>query len=320
MRRFLVRRKTSNASTPTPAERATRPPRKGIYQNSKLSLFKTTTKKEKTVPFSQKLARLSKGALGSKFRTGICNLGDSSQSPKPRKRKSDSTSVMRKTPACKRRATKNSNLHHNTSTPDTAKLVTKRPVLVQTMLDLGQRNAGVQACPMCGMMFTRGSPQDEKWHSEFCQSFKAKRVNLSLKKLAKERGVHLFPVSRPGRLPGGSTVAVIESTTSKYVGSKLFQLHRIMTTILGLASDRRLLEGNVYQQPSNTRHFLLVGSKGLVIGCLVAQTIRRAFVARIAKQADRADDTAPSTTEQPLFISRSDVVAADIGVSLVRPL
>lgn len=43
----------------------------------------------------------------------------------------------------------------------------KRPVCRQTFIDLGQKDFGPSQCKECGMMYSRGVPEDEKAHSRF---------------------------------------------------------------------------------------------------------------------------------------------------------
>eukprot|EP00750_Incisomonas_marina_P032167 INCI8928.1.p1 GENE.INCI8928.1~~INCI8928.1.p1 ORF type:complete len:508 (+),score=46.33 INCI8928.1:277-1800(+) len=212
--------------------------------------------------------------------------------------------------------------------------------LVQATIDLGQRGSGgSKCCPRCGMLYTRGSQEDEESHRTFCASVRTQRVTVAHKHLSSGRGVRVIrgaglkKAGSKGVLQGrrlapasNSTHAVtnrpcyiaeISAGASKYAADKLRQLHRIMAEHMGTVSDCDSL-----MQSSQTRHYLFLLSNGFVAGCLVAQSIRCAFVMSHEPVDDESGEVSGQSSSRSsdveLLIKHHETSEkADIGVSQV---
>ena len=195
------------------------------------------------------------------------------------------------------------------------------------------------------MFYSRGTPADDKAHAEFCASVaRSASVVVQLKRLLKERGrgVEVLPCSSSpsSSSSSSSAAAVVElsaATSSTYALGKLQALQRIMAEYMGVTevSNNAAAGASRRRRRADTRYYLYVDSGGAVVGCLAAQTIRRASVARsVAGDNSKGSNeggggggnaggnagaagAAEMATDLMLVTHVAETAPADIGVSTV---
>lgn len=163
----------------------------------------------------------------------------------------------------------------------------------QWYLALGQKDFTTQ-CPDCGMSYSRGRAEDERVHLSFHESivngitFKTYRnevfveivehitpLNIISTQSPKKEFGSLRPDAKPAinsfQLPEGSIVYYHGNRLGTYDGRKIEEVCNMVNQSLGSAEieTKRFVNSKVY---------LYLSKKRKVIGCLIAEPIRQAYL------------------------------------------
>ncbi|KAI7800000.1 N-acetyltransferase ESCO2 [Triplophysa rosa] len=139
----------------------------------------------------------------------------------------------------------------------------------QLVIDAGQKQFGATTCSSCGMLYSIDSPEDNFQHTQFHQRFLDTIKFVGWKK---ERVVAEF---------WDGKIILVLPDDPKYAIKKAEDVRRIADSELGFQQV-------TLSSPSSAKTYLFINSDRMVVGCLVAENIRRAF--RVLEQSENPKD------------------------------
>ncbi|KAJ7341397.1 hypothetical protein JRQ81_005449 [Phrynocephalus forsythii] len=128
----------------------------------------------------------------------------------------------------------------------------------QMIIDAGQKHFGAMVCKSCGMVYSSASPEDEAHHIQYHQRFMDGIKYTSWKN---ERVVAQF---------WDGKIVLIQQGDSKYASKKAEDVRELVDRELGFKQV-------VLTYPTQTQTYLFVYNETKIIGCLIAEPVRRAF-------------------------------------------
>ncbi|NXE85107.1 ESCO2 acetyltransferase, partial [Cochlearius cochlearius] len=128
----------------------------------------------------------------------------------------------------------------------------------QMIIDAGQKHFGAIVCKSCGMIYTAASPEDEAQHIQHHERFLEALRYVGWKK---ERVVAEF---------WDGKIVLILPNDPKYAVKKAEDVREIVDNELGFKQVS-------LSCPDKTKIYLFVSNEKMVVGCLVAESIKQAF-------------------------------------------
>ncbi|NXN64202.1 ESCO2 acetyltransferase, partial [Himantopus himantopus] len=128
----------------------------------------------------------------------------------------------------------------------------------QMIIDAGQKHFGAVVCKSCGMIYTAASPEDEAQHIQHHERFLEGLRYVGWKK---ERVVAEF---------WDGKIVLILPNDPKYAVKKAEDVREIVDNELGFKQVS-------LSCPAKTKIYLFVSTKKMIVGCLVAESIKKAF-------------------------------------------
>ncbi|NXC18894.1 ESCO2 acetyltransferase, partial [Corythaeola cristata] len=128
----------------------------------------------------------------------------------------------------------------------------------QMIIDAGQKHFGAVVCKSCGMIYTAASPEDEAQHLQHHQRFLEGLRYVGWKK---ERVVAEF---------WDGKIVLILPNDPKYAVKKAEDVREIVDNELGFKQVP-------LSCPAKTKMYLFVSNEKMIVGCLVAESIKQAF-------------------------------------------
>ncbi|NXC50180.1 ESCO2 acetyltransferase, partial [Penelope pileata] len=128
----------------------------------------------------------------------------------------------------------------------------------QMIIDAGQKHFGTVVCKSCGMIYAAASPEDEAQHIQHHERFLEALRYVGWKK---ERVVAEF---------WDGKIVLILPDDPKYAVKKAEDVREIVDNELGFKQV-------TLSCPAKTKTYLFVSNEKMIVGCLVAESIRQAF-------------------------------------------
>ncbi|NXH66946.1 ESCO2 acetyltransferase, partial [Hydrobates tethys] len=128
----------------------------------------------------------------------------------------------------------------------------------QMIIDAGQKHFGAVVCKSCGMIYTAASPEDEAQHIQHHERFLEGLRYVGWKK---ERVVAEF---------WDGKIVLILPNDPKYAVKKADDVREIVDHELGFKQVS-------LSCPAKTKIYLFVSNEKMIVGCLVAESIKKAF-------------------------------------------
>ncbi|KAM6207754.1 N-acetyltransferase ESCO2 isoform 2-T2 [Sarcoramphus papa] len=128
----------------------------------------------------------------------------------------------------------------------------------QMIIDAGQKHFGAIVCKSCGMIYTAASPEDEAQHIQHHERFLEGLRYVGWKK---ERVVAEF---------WDGKIVLILPNDPKYAVKKAEDVREIVDNELGFKQVS-------LSCPAKTKIYLFVSNDKMIVGCLVAESIKQAF-------------------------------------------
>ncbi|NXV23109.1 ESCO2 acetyltransferase, partial [Cepphus grylle] len=128
----------------------------------------------------------------------------------------------------------------------------------QMIIDAGQKHFGAVFCKSCGMIYTAASPEDEAQHIQHHERFLEALRYVGWKK---ERVVAEF---------WDGKIVLILPNDPKYAVKKAEDVREIVDNELGFKQVS-------LRCPAKTKIYLFVSNEKMIVGCLVAESIKQAF-------------------------------------------
>ncbi|NWU56569.1 ESCO2 acetyltransferase, partial [Dromas ardeola] len=128
----------------------------------------------------------------------------------------------------------------------------------QMIIDAGQKHFGAIVCKSCGMIYTAASPEDEAQHIQHHERFLEALRYVGWKK---ERVVAEF---------WDGKIVLILPNDPKYAVKKAEDVREIVDNELGFKQVS-------LSCPAKTKIYLFVSNEKMIVGCLVAESIKQAF-------------------------------------------
>lgn len=128
----------------------------------------------------------------------------------------------------------------------------------QMIIDAGQKHFGAVVCKSCGMIYTAASPEDEAQHVQHHERFLEGLRYVGWKK---ERVVAEF---------WDGKIVLILPADPKYAVKKAEDVREIVDNELGFKQV-------ALSCPAKTKTYLFVSNEKMIVGCLVAESIKQAF-------------------------------------------
>ncbi|NXX18104.1 ESCO2 acetyltransferase, partial [Podargus strigoides] len=133
-----------------------------------------------------------------------------------------------------------------------------KPSRDQMIIDAGQKHFGAVVCKSCGMIYTAASPEDEAQHIQHHERFLEGLRYVGWKK---ERVVAEF---------WDGKIVLILPNDPKYTIKKAEDVREIVDNELGFKQVS-------LHCPAKTKIYLFVSNEKMIVGCLVAESIKQAF-------------------------------------------
>ncbi|KFP90215.1 N-acetyltransferase ESCO2, partial [Apaloderma vittatum] len=128
----------------------------------------------------------------------------------------------------------------------------------QMIIDAGQKHFGAVVCKSCGMIYMAASPEDEAQHLQHHERFLETLQYVGWKK---ERVVAEF---------WDGKIVLILPDDPKYAVKKAEDVREIVDNELGFNQVS-------LRCPAKTKIYLFVSNEKIIVGCLVAESIKQAF-------------------------------------------
>ncbi|KAM6462946.1 N-acetyltransferase ESCO2 isoform 2-T2 [Liasis olivaceus] len=128
----------------------------------------------------------------------------------------------------------------------------------QMVIDAGQKHFGATICKSCGMVYSADNPEDEAHHVQYHQRFIEGIKYMSWK------NEHVVAEFWDGK------IVLILQNDPKYIIKKADDIRKFVDNELGFKQI-------VQTYPSQTKTYLFVSNEKKIVGCLIAEPVRRAF-------------------------------------------
>lgn len=128
----------------------------------------------------------------------------------------------------------------------------------QLIIDAGQKQFGAISCSSCGMVYSADNPEDNFQHSQFHQRFLEAIKYVGWKK---ERVVAEF---------WDGKILLVMPDDPKYAVKKAEEVRQVADNELGFQQV-------TLSRPAQAKTYLFINSERMIVGCLVAEPIRKAF-------------------------------------------
>ncbi|TNN63015.1 N-acetyltransferase ESCO2 [Liparis tanakae] len=139
----------------------------------------------------------------------------------------------------------------------------------QLIIDAGQKQFGATTCSSCGMVYSADNPEDHFQHTQFHQRFLDSIKFVGWKK---ERVVAEF---------WDGKIILVMPDDPKYAIKKADDVRLVADSELGF-------QQLTLSRPEQAKTYLFINTERMVVGCLVAESIRQAY--RVLEQPDRHKD------------------------------
>ncbi|XP_033931980.1 N-acetyltransferase ESCO2 [Pseudochaenichthys georgianus] len=139
----------------------------------------------------------------------------------------------------------------------------------QLIIDAGQKQFGATTCSSCGMVYSLDNPEDNFQHNQFHQRFLESIKYVGWKK---ERVVAEF---------WDGKIILVMPGDPKYAIKKADDVRHVADSELGF-------QQLTLSRPTQAKTYLFINSERMVVGCLVAEPIRRAY--RVLEQPEHHKD------------------------------
>ncbi|NWW46694.1 ESCO2 acetyltransferase, partial [Pedionomus torquatus] len=150
----------------------------------------------------------------------------------------------------------------------------------QMIIDAGQKHFGAIVCKSCGMIYTAGSPEDEAQHIQHHERFLEALRYVGWKK---ERVVAEF---------WDGKIVLILPDDPKYSVKKAEDVREIVDNELGFKQVS-------LSCPAKTKIYLFVSNEKMIVGCLVAESIKQAFRVLAEPGATLSPEEEPLQHQRP---------------------
>ncbi|NXT90974.1 ESCO2 acetyltransferase, partial [Anhinga rufa] len=147
----------------------------------------------------------------------------------------------------------------------------------QMIIDAGQKHFGAIVCKSCGMIYAAASPEDEAQHIQHHERFLEGLRYVGWKK---ERVVAEF---------WDGKIVLILPNDPKYAVKKAEDVREIVDNELGFKQVS-------LRCPAKTKMYLFVSNEKMVVGCLVAESIEKAF--RVLSEPEAVPSLSWDTLQQ----------------------
>ncbi|NXS57438.1 ESCO2 acetyltransferase, partial [Brachypteracias leptosomus] len=169
----------------------------------------------------------------------------------------------------------------------------------QMIIDAGQKHFGAVVCKSCGMIYTAASPEDEAQHIQHHERFLEGLRYVGWKK---ERVVAEF---------WDGKIVLILPTDPKYAVKKAEDVREIVDNELGFKQV-------ALSCPDKTKIYLFVSNEKMVVGCLVAESIKQAFRVLSEPEAEQlSPDQAEVLQQQRAWRCSTEPEPAACGISRI---
>ncbi|XP_034383412.1 N-acetyltransferase ESCO2 [Cyclopterus lumpus] len=139
----------------------------------------------------------------------------------------------------------------------------------QLIIDAGQKQFGATTCSSCGMVYSADNPEDHFQHTQFHQRFLDSIKFVGWKK---ERVVAEF---------WDGKILLVMPDDPKYAIKKAEDVRLVADSELGFQQV-------TLSRPTQAKTYLFINTERMVVGCLVAESIRQAY--RVLEQPDQLKD------------------------------
>ncbi|XP_074471295.1 N-acetyltransferase ESCO2 [Sebastes fasciatus] len=139
----------------------------------------------------------------------------------------------------------------------------------QLIIDAGQKQFGAMTCSSCGMVYSAENPEDNFQHTQFHQRFIDSIKFVGWKK---ERVVAEF---------WDGKILLVMPDDPKYAIKKADDVRCVADSELGFQQV-------TLSRPTQAKTYLFINRERMVVGCLVAESIRQAY--RVLEQPDQPKD------------------------------
>ncbi|XP_037306169.1 N-acetyltransferase ESCO2 [Pungitius pungitius] len=139
----------------------------------------------------------------------------------------------------------------------------------QLIIDAGQKQFGAATCSSCGMVYSADNPEDHFQHTQFHQRFLDSIKFVGWKK---ERVVAEF---------WDGKILLVMPDDPKYAIKKAEDVRCVADSELGFQQV-------TLSRPTQAKTYLFINTERMVVGCLVAESIRQAH--RVLGQPDQPKD------------------------------
>ncbi|XP_054474194.1 N-acetyltransferase ESCO2 [Anoplopoma fimbria] len=139
----------------------------------------------------------------------------------------------------------------------------------QYIIDAGQKQFGATTCSSCGMVYSADNPEDHFQHTQFHQRFLDSIKFVGWKK---ERVVAEF---------WDGKILLVMPDDPKYAIKKADDVRCVADNELGFQQV-------TLSRPTQAKTYLFINTERMVVGCLVAESIRQAY--RVLEQPDQHKD------------------------------
>ncbi|KAM6905698.1 N-acetyltransferase ESCO2-like [Lycodopsis pacificus] len=139
----------------------------------------------------------------------------------------------------------------------------------QLIIDAGQKRFGATTCSSCGMVYSADNPDDHFQHTQFHQRFLDSIKFVGWKK---ERVVAEF---------WDGKILLVMPDDPKYAIKKAEEVRCVADSELGF-------QQMTLSRPTKAKTYLFINTERMVVGCLVAEFISRAY--RVLEQPDQQKD------------------------------
>ncbi|XP_008119559.2 N-acetyltransferase ESCO2 isoform X1 [Anolis carolinensis] len=128
----------------------------------------------------------------------------------------------------------------------------------QMVIDAGQKHFGATVCKSCGMVYSAANPEDEAHHIQYHQRL------LEGIKYVNWKNEHVAAEFWDGK------IVLIRQSDPKYATKKAEDVRQLVDSELGFKQV-------VLTCPTQIQTYLFVSNEKKIIGCLIAEPVRRAF-------------------------------------------
>ncbi|XP_060610629.2 N-acetyltransferase ESCO2 [Anolis sagrei] len=148
----------------------------------------------------------------------------------------------------------------------------------QMVIDAGQKHFGATVCKSCGMVYSAANPEDEAHHIQYHQRL------LEGIRYVSWKNEHVAAEFWDGK------IVLIRQSDPKYATKKAEDVRQLVDSELGFKQV-------VLTCPTQIQTYLFVSNEKKIIGCLIAEPVRRAF--RVLSEPTTALDSPNKSGLEP---------------------